>query len=437
MNNKFTRYKNKDDVVVEEKEESDKPGLPAPVIEQCHCQGDEECAICSKEDSPVLEVGKIEEAEPVENKGMPDKITKEMLAPGQLEAEGILTSDNWWLYFLTGQAGSGKSFLINYLRQNYRCAVMGSTGVSAQLIGGCTFHKGTGYWEGNTEKQPQYSMKRLAESLQGFDFLIVDECSMISLRMFDTVYDGLRLLMANGIRIIFVGDFMQLPPVPSRLPAGRGKYITLPNSDVFCFHSQHWARPNYDIGRWEHTEIKGINLDSQHRQSDMGFVNALNMLRKGIIDDNLRDIMRNHTSFNLPEDCVILAPRRKTVDDINMMRLSKLEGKEYAFGADIQAKNESNLKMDDYEVQKLAKQSRFPHDLKLKEGARVMMLVNDQNGQFVNGTAGEVASFDFDNDTIYVKTDDGREIGVMPCEEVICDHRGKEKLYVITGVRSW
>jgi ATP-dependent exoDNAse (exonuclease V) alpha subunit len=60
-----------------------------------------------------------------------------------------------------------------------------------------------------------------------------------------------------------------------------------------------------------------------------------------------------------------------------------------------------------------------------------MMLVNDQNGQFVNGTAGEVASFDFDNDTIYVKTDDGREIGVMPCEEVICDHRGKELVSIV------
>jgi ATP-dependent exoDNAse (exonuclease V) alpha subunit len=423
MDNKFTRYRG------EQEEKS------------THVESSTALADITVHDSKEMrDTDKYLEEKKEEKKqdgmiAMPDKITIDMLASGQQDALKILTEDDWFLYHLTGQAGAGKSFLINYLRQNYMCAVTAATAVAAQLIGGSTLHKATGYWDGNMQAPPRFDMTKMAESLSGFDYLIVDECSMISKRMFNELYKGFKLLMARGVRIILVGDFMQLPPVPSRLQTESRKFVTLPDSDIFAFHSEYWAMPNYDLGRWEHTMVKGLNLNSQHRQSDRGLINALNSLRRGEISNDLRTIMRTHTSYNLPEDCVILAPKRKTVTNINRERLAKIDEQEYTFDAEILAKPglapAEGMKPNRQDVVDTARQGRFPHELILKEGARVMMLMNHPEGKFVNGTAGEVKEFDMKNNIIYVDTDDGRTIDVHPAEEIICDHKGKELVSIV------
>lgn len=397
-------------------------------IEAPHCYGDD-CAYCGGY--------KIKNSTHVENVATKEPDEKVYtLDAGQLAAEDILINGDWGMYHLTGQAGAGKSYFIEYLRDKYNCAITAATGVAAQLIGGCTLHKATGYYGGNYSSPPKFSMTKMAESLSGFDYLIVDECSMISKRMFECLLDGFKLLNGRGVKIIFVGDFMQLPPVPDKKwdPASRKQY-TSPDSDKFAFMSPYWAEPNYDTNLWEHNMVHGINLNSQHRQSEGGFIKALNDLRCGTVSTDLRAIMRGHTVFKLPEDCVILAPIKRKVADINSVRLDKLETQQLTFDAVIEPlagmSPAEGVKANMNDVMRVAKDSRFPHELVLKEGARVMMLQNHEEGEYVNGTAGVVTEFDEKEGVIYVQTDDGRVIGVCPREEIMHDHKGKPLVSII------
>ena len=46
--------------------------------------------------------------------------------------------------FITGGAGSGKSYLLNQLKQEYRIALTSTTGISAMNINGQTIHSWSG-----------------------------------------------------------------------------------------------------------------------------------------------------------------------------------------------------------------------------------------------------------------------------------------------------
>ena len=72
-------------------------------------------------------------------------MSKEQLSQQQQEVvENFEAGKN---LFVTGGAGSGKSFLLNYLKRNYSnlgLEVAASTGVAALNIGGSTIHSWAG-----------------------------------------------------------------------------------------------------------------------------------------------------------------------------------------------------------------------------------------------------------------------------------------------------
>ncbi len=77
---------------------------------------------------------------------------------------------------------------------------------------------------------PHYSdvIKRVEE----VELLIIDECSMLSKQLFDTLNAVCQMRNPNkpfgGIQIVLCGDFQQLPPVPNKLYSDEGE---------FCFRS--------------------------------------------------------------------------------------------------------------------------------------------------------------------------------------------------------
>jgi ATP-dependent DNA helicase PIF1 len=129
--------------------------------------------------------------------------------------------------FLTGAAGSGKTFLVNrFIRHCHEhgigVAVTASTGIAATHIGGMTIHSwsGMGIRDTLTQEDLEYILAReyLIKRFAKTSVLIIDEISMLGgnfLESLDILLQRARVSPEpfGGIQILLVGDFFQLPPV--------------------------------------------------------------------------------------------------------------------------------------------------------------------------------------------------------------------------------
>ena len=183
---------------------------------------------------------------------------------------------------LTGQGGTGKSYVIDKFSENMKLRgsvvyITYSTGIAAtQYRSAQTLHKWCGLGDGGIQTKSLVHLvcndERYSETRQRImrcDILIVDECSMISKKVFETVDLLCRSVRNNeryfgGIQVIFSGDFFQLPPVPDELYGETGKY---------CFESEYFssALPHH------------INLDTVFRQKDNDLISCVNCLENGNI----------------------------------------------------------------------------------------------------------------------------------------------------------
>jgi len=149
--------------------------------------------------------------------------------------------------FITGPGGSGKSALIKMIYKHANSLfkdihVTALTGCAAVLLN-CkakTLHSWANIGLGNRTIE-QLIMKirknKFAKALwKGTDILVVDEVSMLSLKMFDMLNAIGKAIRGNfkpfgGIQLIFSGDFYQLPPVGEKEE---------PDTQRFCFESNDW-----------------------------------------------------------------------------------------------------------------------------------------------------------------------------------------------------
>ena len=117
-------------------------------------------------------------------------------------AEKAFPKDPLFL-IVNGVAGTGKSYLINAIRNLLRtsCAVTATTGKAAYNINGCTIHSllklpvGT---RGNKELTAQaQTLVRLQNNLKGIAYVIIDEYSMLGQTMLGWI--DRRSRQATGI----------------------------------------------------------------------------------------------------------------------------------------------------------------------------------------------------------------------------------------------
>ncbi len=127
---------------------------------------------------------------------------------------------------IVGVAGTGKSYLINSLRnllQN-KCAVTGTTGKASYNIKGVTIHSllklpvGS---RGNKDLTGQ-SLCRLQESLNTKQYILIDEYSMLGQTCFGWIdkrckqATGYNDKIFGGKSLVLIGDPGQLPPVANK-----------------------------------------------------------------------------------------------------------------------------------------------------------------------------------------------------------------------------
>lgn len=300
--------------------------------------------------------------------------------------------------YLTGPAGSGKTYIvkeyISYLTAHgVNVALTASTGIAATHIGGTTIHSWSGmgikdslsemHIDSLTEKE--YLWKRYQKT----EVLIIDEVSMMSASMFDSL-DRLCCAMRRnnnpfgGMQIILSGDFFQLPPI-----ARQGEQAD------FIYNSRAWRE----------SDIRICYLSEQHRQeNDDALGSILAEMRSGEVSEETGELLRQHSEDHSLGDFVPtkLFTHNKDVDSVNDVELDKLPGDAEEYYMD--SKGKANL------VDSIKKGLLAPEILRLKIDAVVMFVKNNFDVGYVNGTLGVVERFE--EGLPVVRTFSGDEIKV-------------------------
>lgn len=298
--------------------------------------------------------------------------------------------------FLTGSAGSGKTYTlnqyINYLRaRRVPVAVTASTGIAATHMNGTTIHSWSGIGikdELSDRDLTNLSRKQfLADRLKDTAVLIIDEISMLHAKQLNLVSQVLKYVRKNdkafgGIQVVVAGDFFQLPPIGSKGETNREK---------FAFMSEAWLDAKFHI----------CYLSEQHRQVSEAANGGLDL------DDILNQIRRQEVTFeaiaaleatfdqNVDINRTRLYTHNLNVNKINDKELAALEGETMRFEAT--STGDSKL------VETLKKTVRTQDDLVLKVGAKVMFIKNNSELGVSNGTMGELIGF------AAVKIDDSKD----------------------------
>ena len=307
-------------------------------------------------------------------------------------------------FFLTGEAGTGKTFIIKKFNEiaisnQKNIKITALTGVAALLLdcNACTIHSFCGIGTGKKTKEQLLfkinSKKEVLKKIKNIEILIIDEVSMMSLELFNKlnfIFKNIRknYKLFGGIQIIFCGDFFQLPPV---------------DSVNFCFESE------------EFNQLDVIQLKTIFRQNDNVYKSLLNNIRVGKIKKSQVKLLQSKIT-NSDLDIINICATKKETNNINQSKLNKLINEnnyqEYNFSRKY---NSDNLKESNYSKEEIETEMNYiknntltEENLKLIIGAKVMCIIN-LNDFIVNGSIGVIIKFingyplvRFENDYEYI-----------------------------------
>ena len=221
---------------------------------------------------------------------------------------------------------------------------------------------------------------------------------MVRADVFEKINKILQIIMHSdepfgGKRFILFGDLYQLPPIAKK---DEIKYLNTKFGGIFFFLANAYKNGNFEF----------IELTINHRQEkDQIFFNILNNIRQGIVTDDDIDILNRR--FCSDESSLRRVIRLfSTKDKVDKIELDNIPGKEYIYKSVVQFYKDANKKIAE---------SSFPisTELKLKTGALVMMVTNDIDKRWVNGTLDIVSKL---TDTSIEVTIDGMKYDVTPSE---------------------
>ncbi len=299
--------------------------------------------------------------------------------------------------FITGSAGTGKTYLLNLYTQylNERRVyptVVAPTGIAASHLGGQTIHSffSLGIRENIDEGYVDFLLdkKYLKTRFSKLKVLIIDEVSMISPEMFgamDLILRGFKGTDApfGGVQVVISGDFFQLPPVSRE-----------PKEKRFA-----WQSP-----AWKALGLQTCYLQEKFRQDDDRLIQVLDDIRAGEVSESSQQILDSRMEKVLDERVTAtkLYTHNMDVDRINLEELGKLSGpeKRYVYESKGSEKN----------IEKIFKSGLLLEEVVLKKGAWVLFIKNNTEEGYVNGTTGRVESFSPIDNMPIVRTTTGKKI---------------------------
>ncbi len=292
--------------------------------------------------------------------------------------------------FVTGRAGTGKSTLLRCIRDLVpgEMVIVAPTGLAAVNVGGQTIHSFFGF-PPRLMQAGDIRRSRNGRLMRRLKFLVIDEVSMVRSDIMWAIDQSLRVNRGRprepfgGVRLAMFGDLHQLPPVIDE--AEVAAHLETEHSGPFFF----------SIGALREGAGTGlIELSQVFRQKDEALIRVLNQIREGEADEDDLAVLneRVHPIRTLAEGepYIILTPTNAAARRINLKYLEALTGPPRAFQAGVSGDfNESAQPTE--------------QTLVLKPGAKVMLLRNDTDRRWVNGTIARVSRLE--EDRVWVEID--------------------------------
>jgi len=313
--------------------------------------------------------------------------------------------------FLTGKAGTGKTTFLRQLSESTHKShvILAPTGIAALNANGVTIHSqfllpfgtflpdrnlpmdlpgGTNFYTQQTliRRHPLNVKRR--DVLRNIDLLIIDEVSMLRADLLDAIDARMRFVKRNyrepfgGVQLLMIGDMYQLPPIVKDHEWSKMRDY---------YRSQHF----FEAVALRESGFVYVELDKIFRQQDDTFISLLNNLRNNVV--TTADIQKLNEHYvdesDVPKDVITITTHNRKADAINREALDNLKGETHYFEA---------------EVEKDFPEHIFPvsESLELKEGARVMFVKNDAEGNaYYNGKLATVSTIN-DGDIEVIMDDD-------------------------------
>jgi len=288
--------------------------------------------------------------------------------------------------YVTGDAGTGKSTLLQYFKEKTEktFVVLAPTGVAAINVGGATIHSFFRFPPRLVTAEAVRRVRGKEALFAALETVVIDEVSMVRADVMDAIDHSLRLNRKRphepfgGVQVILIGDLYQLPPIVDR--ELQDYFIDTYKSPYF-FDARVFASAPFEV----------IELTKVFRQRDPGFVELLNKVRNNRVRP--ADLQRLNQRCGPPPPsgtgalAITLTSTNSLASKINLERLDALRTKASLFDAEVTGNfDEQSCPTD--------------RQLTLKPGAQVMMVKNDPNKRWVNGSLGVVHTLSDDEITV-------------------------------------
>lgn len=333
--------------------------------------------------------------------------------------------------FITGKAGSGKTYFLN--EQSKRTTkshiIVAPTGIAAVNAGGVTINSlfqippGTYIPDQVNQLTHVYSISGMVDNLnytlqkrkllQNLELIFIDEASMLrsdQLSVIDAILKKVRNnnLPFGGIQMIFIGDLFQLPPI-------------LPNELVKLYSRYYQSEFFFDSPSIKNDPLIQIELPFVHRQSEESFINLLNRVRTNTLTTTDLANLNERMNGQAEERFVIhITSHVEDAVQFNSLKLNELSGEIKEYPAIINGEfKDANTLADKV--------------LRLKKGAQVMVIRNDSKSlkDYYNGKTGEVVSLG--EHSIQVRFEDGKEVEVKRATWQSLDYVASSGSVAVTG----
>lgn len=318
-----------------------------------------------------------------------------ILSDTQMAAMQALENTNSNLLIM-GQAGTGKSTFVNYLRAASKKRIICAcpTAVSALNIAGQTIHSLFQIQPRDFIVPELLKLKAKTRNvLTGADVLIIDEISMVAPDLLDAMDILARQARRNnapfgGLQVLAIGDLFQLPPVITR--------------DAAALYAQNYGYENayfFDSNVFKRADFIKYDFNLVYRQNDKDLLDSLSRLRTGdagalefFNSCRIEDAARR-------ENAVIITPFRAVAERINAARLAQINAPEVAYNGELTG----NFAERDVPA---------PLSLVLKVGALVVFVKNGD--KWHNGSMGIVRALGAREIVVQLLSDNHETVSVRP-----------------------
>lgn len=282
--------------------------------------------------------------------------------------------------FLTGEAGTGKSYILElYIKTCRRAglqvvALAPSSTAALNLSGGTTMSRTLGI---SSKASPGLGDDCFFDSpvLEVADVIVLDEISTCRVDLFDCFWAMIERAREKGGagQVVVAGDFFQLPPIVREGEQATLRRLYPASKKFYAFEGEGWKA----------ADLETCVLTEVVRQSDLDYIANLSLARKG--DAGCIPFFNNRAVSRfggVPDDAIRLVGTNRVANETNDVSVDNL----VAAGAleqDFDAVVTKGLKSTDMCV---------PRCLRMVVGARVMLCADLPRLRLENGHLGIVTA---------------------------------------------